>query len=162
MQGHDIVLCLFKANSWDREDETIVQWLEEVEVPKIAVITHIDTVDGPTLDKTLEKIRTLGFQGISPISAKKNIFMDILYANIICLLQELKPDNAAHNIDHSEGFLAQEMIREQIMNLVHKEIPYAVNIEILQLKHTEEKIIIHANLIVAKANHKKKNRIEYK
>ena len=153
MQSHDIVLCLFKAGSWDAEDDTILAWLRDVEVPKIAVITHIDTVDNVALEKTIHTLRDLNFQSISPICATKNRFMDILYANILCLLPEEKKEENDH--EHSDGFLAQEMIREQIMNLLHQEIPYAVSIEIFQLKHTDEKLVIHANLIVTKPNHKK-------
>ena len=155
MQSHDIVLCLFKAGSWEAEDANIIEWLKDVEAPKIAVITHIDTVDAYALETTMDKLRDLSFQSIVPICAIKNTFMDILNASIICLLPEEKNPEDIDNNNHSDGFLAQEMIREQLMNLLHQEIPYAVSIEILDIKQTEEKLIIHANLIVTKANHKK-------
>ena len=155
MRSHDLVLALFKAGSWDREDENMLSWLNEIEVPKIAVITHIDTVDHASLQTTVDHLSKLDLQGIVPISAVKNRHLDMLNANILCLMPAEQRAEDQQDPYHSDGFIAQEMLREQIMNQLHQEIPYAVTIEILTCKRTVEKLIIHANLIVTKSNHKK-------
>lgn len=154
MQSHDLVLCLFQAGSWDADDEKIQNCLADITAPKIAIITQIDTVDQDALQTTLAKLDQSLYQGIVPISALKNKFMDILAGTILCLIPPVKSLHEEEH-EHSDAFLAQEMLREQIMNQLHQEIPYAVEIEIFSCNRTSARLVVHANLIIRKQNHKK-------
>lgn len=154
MQSHDLILCLFQAGSWDEDDEKIQNCLSDIDTPKIAIITQIDNTDEAAVASTIAKLDQSLFDGIVPISALKNKFMDILNGTILCLIPPVK-SYKDEEYQHSHSFLAQEMIREQLMNQLHQEIPYGVDIEILTCESTPEKLIVHANLIVRKKNHKK-------
>lgn len=154
MHEHDLILCLFQAGSWDADDDKIQHCLADIDAPKIAIITQIDSTDEAGLSRTANHLDQSLYQGIVPISALKNRFMDVLTGTILCLIPPIK-SYQEDNPQHSDAFIAQEMLREQIMNQLHQEIPYAVEIEIFSCKRTDEKLIIHANLIVRKSNHKK-------
>lgn len=153
MREHDVVLCLFKAGSWDQDDERVQLALSDLEQPKIAIITHIDLVDDVSLNRTVSHLNPALFSGIIGISVPKKRNLDILSAAILCALPD--SSDAEKPEAHSAAFIAQEMIREQLMQHLHQEIPYAVQIDVTSTQRTEEKLIIHANLVVQKLNHKK-------
>lgn len=153
MREHDLVMCLFKAGSWDGDDERVQLAVSNLEQPKIAVITHTDAVTEAQLEDTLSHLNKELFSGIIGISVPKKRNLDMLAAAILCALPEHSSISPPQS--HSDAFIAQEMIREQLMQSVHQEIPYAVQIEVTRTERTPEKLIIHANLIVTKLNHKK-------
>lgn len=153
MHGHDLVLCLFKAGSWDIDDANIQNCLASVVVPKIAVITQIDKANEAQLEMTISKLNKELFTGIIAISAAKNKHIDILKASIMCAIPESK--NIQGSLEHSDAFLLQEMLREQIMQQLHQELPYVLQIEPVKCERTPQKLVAHANIIANKFSQKK-------
>src|SRR5699024_8801541 len=56
--------------------------------------------------------------------------------------------------DKSEGFLAAELIREQLMLHLHQEIPYGVTVQVERFERTPGRVEIDALILVASDRHK--------
>lgn len=154
VEHHDVVLALFKIGSWSDADVRLLKALEDCPRPKIAVLTQMDSCDASSWEAFAKPLQASGqFAAVIPISALKGQHMDVLIGSILCLLPEAPP--VSESIDPSAAFLAQEMLREQLMNQLTQEIPYQIGIEIFDLKISEVKWVIHANLVVHKLGHKK-------
>ena len=99
---------------------------------------------------------SLGAKEASFISVTESIGIDSLYTlikdQIISEDIEGKDDfnNERNNIN-----IIQELIRESIINRTNKEIPYETAVHISEYKEQNNSVVIKADIIVSKNNHKK-------
>jgi GTP-binding protein Era len=154
----DVLIWMLTALEWRKDDEWILKQLQKVRCPVIAVINKVDTV--PDKDLLLPYIETLKtkreFAAIVPVSAKKG-------SNVVDLEQEvaqrLPPGPflfpTTQITDRNERFLASEMIREQLLNWVHQEVPYSLTVIVDQFKTTPKRLMIAATIYVEKSSQKK-------
>ena len=56
--------------------------------------------------------------------------------------------------DRSERFLAGEMVREQVMLRLSKELPYAATVEVTQFSEAEGHSVIHATIWIEREGQK--------
>ena len=73
LQEVDLVVFMVQAMHWTQQDEVILSYLEEVNVPVILVVNKIDLVKNksellPYIEKISEQYR---FQQVIPLSAKQ-------------------------------------------------------------------------------------------
>ena len=141
----DLVLLLVEADhGHDADDDLILESLREAAIPVFLVINKIDLVVKPALLPLIDRFRGLyDFREIVPVSAETGDGVQRLLELIRGALPEgpkLFPDDMF--TDNSERFIAAEIIREKILLLTHKEIPYATAVTIDSFKEDEEKNFI--------------------
>jgi GTP-binding protein Era len=155
----DLVLFLIEADrGYDPEDGLIIESLREAGVPVFLVINKIDLVAKPKLLPLIDRFRGLhDFREIIPVSAASGDGVERLLELIREVLPEgpkLFPDELF--TDNSERFIAAEIVREKILLLTHREIPYATAVTVDSFKEDEEtnRIRIAATITVEKDSQK--------
>jgi len=155
----DLILLLVEADrGYDPGDGLILDRLQAVAVPVFLVVNKIDLVEKPKLLPLIDRFRGLrDFREIVPVSAATGDGVDLLLERIRDAMPEgpkLFPDDLF--TDQSERFIAAEIVREKILQLTHREIPYAAAVTVDSFKEDEEKnrIRITATITVEKDSQK--------
>ncbi len=155
----DLVLFLVEAGGRPGDDDLyILESLRSVGAPVILAINKIDLVEKETLLPLIDEYhRLFPFREVVPLSAMKGFNVDRLVGLIVDLLPE-GPRYFPEDLftDLPERFLAAEIIREKLILLTQKEIPYASAVVVDLFKEEEEKnlIRIQATITVEKDSQK--------
>jgi GTP-binding protein Era len=155
----DLILLLVEADRGrDADDDLIIESLRQTGVPVFLVINKIDRVEKMKLLPLIDRFRSLyDFQEIVPVSALTGDGVD----RLLELIREVLPEGPKYFpddlfTDNSERFIAAEIVREKILILTHKEIPYATAVTVDSFKEDEEKNLIRiaATITVEKDSQK--------
>ena len=143
----DLVVFVCQALAWHTEDEQVLKAIRQAAVPAIAVVNKIDTVQ--PREKLLPFLAELGqrhdFLEIIPVSAKDGSQVEALDELVLKHLPEgdlIFPQDQV--TDRPERFFAAEILREQIIRRYHKELPYAVTVEIEKFEEQPNRYVIGA------------------
>ena len=118
-------------------------------IPTFLIINKIDLLpDQKALEELVEKWRDiLPDARIVPICAREKFGLD----NLLTQIKELLPENPPYFdkdalTDRPARFFVTEIIREKILEIYDKEIPYSA--EVVVEKFKEEDKIIHINAVI--------------
>ncbi len=141
----DLILLLVEADrGHNSDDDLIIEDIRQSGVPVYLVINKIDRVDKLKLLPLIDRFRNLhDFREIVPVSAVTGDGVD----RLLELIREALPEGPKYFpddsfTDNSERFIAAEIVREKILTLTHKEIPYATAVTVDAFKEDEEKNLI--------------------
>lgn len=145
------------------EPEELISTAEEKiiekigDIPAILAINKCDTVKFeqalPVID-VYNKKHT--FLDIVPISAKTGLNVETL-KNVILSHLEAGPMYYPEDMvtDQQEKQIVAEIIREKMLNLLDKEVPHGIAIEIIKMKYNESGMYsVSANIYCEKESHK--------
>ncbi|MGM0500992.1 MAG: GTPase Era [Bacillota bacterium] len=154
----DLVLFMVDGNYPPNEDDKkVATELTNLGVPIILVINKIDKIS-QGLEERINQYQRLGsFEDVAAISALEEKNLDYLLDLMVDLLEEgpqYYPDNMI--TDQIEQFIITELIREQVLNYTHEEVPHSVAVEIIDFNEREDKdlIDIRANIYVERKSQK--------
>ncbi|MBI1883262.1 MAG: GTPase Era [Chlamydiae bacterium] len=155
----DVVLLLTDVKSGFQEwDRRALQWLKGMTQPILFIMNKSDTVGKPQILPLIEEATKLSsFQEIIPISALKGDGLADLQKVILKYLPEGQPYYENTQLtDRPERFFVSEIIREKALESLRKEVPYAVAVQIEEMKERTEKnmFYIKAMLFVEKESQK--------
>ncbi len=143
----DLAVFVCQALAWHEEDEQVLKAIKQAGVPAIAAVNKIDTVK--PREKLLPYLAELGqrhdFIEVAPVSAKEGVQVDTLDHLVLKHLPEgdlIFPEDQI--TDRPERFFAAEILREQIIRRYHKELPYAVTVEIEKFEEEAGRYVIGA------------------
>lgn len=122
------VVCLLHdaASRFGAGDEYLLDLVRRLETPRLALLNKIDLVAKPRLLPLMERLGEAGcFDAILPISARSGEGCDELLEELWPRLPVGPPHVRGdwHTL-HSERFLAQEAIREKVLEQTREELPY--------------------------------------
>lgn len=153
----DVVLFVCEATRWTDEDQDVLQRLQSVEAPVIALLNKVDRVQPK--ERLLAAIGELSarreFAEIFPISAlKKDNLKELLQVipNYLPESPPLFPEDM--HTDRSKEFLAAEVIREKLTEMLHQEVPYGLTVQIERYAVEADRVSIDAVILVDRENHK--------
>ncbi|MGA2330156.1 MAG: GTPase Era [Syntrophales bacterium] len=153
-----ILLVVEAAEGVHRDDELIIESLQNTGLPVILLINKIDLVRRKNILPVIDQFQRLfSFSEIIPVSALTGDGLSALMEQIWKLLPEgprYFPDDMM--TDRTERFIAAEIIREKIIMLTHQEIPYATAVVVDSFKEDEDKnlLVIQATINVEKNSQK--------
>lgn len=157
MNETDVLLFVVDASQSIHDTERkIAKNIGKTGIPCILVMNKIDQVKKEQLLPMIADYSSMhDFAAIVPISAKTGDGIDILLNNIKDFLEE-GPRFYDENMvtDQPERQIAAEIIREKMLWLLQKEIPYGVAIEITKMQEKENITNIYATIYCEKASHK--------
>lgn len=157
-QDVDLVLFLVEAGRWTEQDEAVARSLTALDTPVFLVVNKVDCISEKSeLLKYLEThAGTDRYQRVFLVSALKGNGVEDLEAAVSNALPFSRPFFDEDQLtDRSERFLAAEFIREQLMERLHKELPYALTVEIEKFERTEKLLRISAVIWVERESQKK-------
>ncbi|MDH3354342.1 MAG: GTPase Era [Chromatiales bacterium] len=154
----EIVLFLIDAREWTEEDENVLKRLQNESVPVVLVINKIDLLKekADLLPLLQEHSARMKFHDVIPLSALKSVNLDQLEELIVKQLPEsemIYPED--YITDRSERFLASEIVREKLMRMLGKELPYAIAVEIEEFKDEDGMLRISALIWVERESQKR-------
>ena len=153
----DLILFLIEAGRWTRQDEHVARTLAAVGVPVVLVINKIDLVADKSelLRFVAEKVGADRFRDVLMVAARKGDGVADLELKVMQYLPFSRPFYDEDQFtDRSERFLAAELIREQLMQRLHQELPYALTVEIEQFSRSGSLLRIGAIIWVEREGQK--------
>jgi GTP-binding protein Era len=143
----DLALLLVEADGLTRQDYALIEMLDGKLDRTFLVLNKIDALRGKSVMlPTLQKAAEYPFAELIPLSAKTGANLERLTAEIFRRLPEgpaLFPNDMA--TDRDLKFRIAEVIREKLMSLLHKEVPYGLTVEVEHLGMNEEgQNLVHA------------------
>ena len=155
LQGVDAALLVIDGMQFGDPERRVLKLVTDC--PKLLAINKIDklTDKRQLLPFIKNIIREHDFEAIVPISAKKNLQLDLLLKALRELLPENPPVFPADEITGcNERFLAAELVREKVFRLLGEEVPYAVSVMIDDFVLERDLRRICASIIVDKPGQK--------
>ena len=152
----DILLYMVEIGEKDLKDESFFDKIRNADIPVILVLNKIDTSEQSVLEEQMEFWnKKVPNALIYPISALENFNVRELKEEIVRLLPESPPYFPKDQLtDKPERFFVNETIREKILKLYKKEVPYAVEIETESFKEEENIIRIRSVIMVERDTQK--------
>jgi GTP-binding protein Era len=153
----DVVLFLVEANRWSEQDEFVARALAKVDVPVVLVVNKIDLVPDKTRLATFlkDKVDASRFEQVLLVSAKSGAGVAEVERTVKKYLPFSRPFyDTDQYTDRSERFLAGELIREQLMQRLHQELPYSLAVEIEEFKRTDKLLRLGAIIWVERQGQK--------
>jgi GTP-binding protein Era len=137
----DADLVLFVTEVKDRTiEEELRTRLMKLEVPLYVIINKVDTSDQEGVEEASKHWQELlNPKAVFPISALHKFYVDVLLQNIVDGLPEGpayygKDDELS---DRNTRFFVSEIIRERVLHLYQKEVPYAIEVIVTDYKESE-------------------------
>ncbi|HLS21258.1 MAG TPA: GTPase Era [Paenalcaligenes sp.] len=152
----DVVLHVLEANRWTEEDEQVLSLLPESGAV-FAVLNKVDRIRDKTelLPYITELSERFDYAEIIPVSAERNIQLDVLLDEIARYLPESVPFFDEETLtDRPMRFIAAELIREKIFRLVGDELPYGCTVFVEQWEEDENGVRIAACVLVERESHR--------
>lgn len=158
IHGNDLVLFVVETDRWTSEDDMVLDKLKELEAPVILVINKIDTLASkeallPFLQKTQQKLPAAE---VIPVSAFDEKSVDYLLDKVIERIPNADFVFPQDTItDRPMRFHSAEMVREQLIQSLEQELPHAIAVNIERYEELDNRIEIHALIIVEREGQKR-------
>ena len=152
----DIFLYVVELNESIEKNKETISKLKNQKVPVILVINKIDLDKNGELTEIMKNWQDeLPDAEIIPVSAIEKFNLERIFNFILEFLPEAPPYFEKDTLtDKSERFIVSEIIREKILTIYKKEIPYSVEVEIESFKKEENIIRISAVIYVERDTQK--------
>ena len=155
LKDADVVLYLIECGE-TRSDEQIIEKLSKMSIPIILVINKIDKANADAVQATRAHWQTLLPQAeCIEISAKEHLHITELEQLIVSKLPASPPYFPKDELtDRPLRFFISEIIREKILLLYKKEIPYSVEVSVDSFHEEDDITRIGATLYVERETQK--------
>ena len=143
----DAIMFVTEANRWTAEDQDVLERLQTVSAPVIAVMNKIDKVHPREmlLQVLAEMSARYKFAEVVPISAKLRDNVDRLVSLVPGFLPESPPLYPQEMItDRSENFRIAEVVREKLTLALRQEVPYGLTVQVERFERDDNGIAINA------------------
>ena len=130
--------------------------INQLKVPVILLVNKIDQSDQSALELTIEKWKKyLPKAQILPISALHNMSIEFILPKLLEWLPENPPYFDKDQLTNKNmRFFVSEIIREKILILYQKEVPYSCEVTVEDYKEEEKVTKIRANIMVSRNSQK--------
>lgn len=147
LKDADLILYMIEGGE-KNYNESVIERLQKIEIPILLILNKIDKVFPEVIAET-----TAFWKELLPnaewieISALRNRNIDLLLNKIVDLLPVSPPFFPKDELtDKPVRFFISEIIREKILLLYKKEIPYCVEVVVESFKESEDIIRMSAML----------------
>ncbi|MBW7845318.1 MAG: GTPase Era [Bacteroidia bacterium] len=157
LQDADLVIFITDSQEEKPEDESIYERLRLINKPILVLLNKIDLLEN---NKAVEEKVTflknkINALNIIPVSALNKFGLNNILSEILKNIPINPPYFPKDQItDKSERFIASEIIREKILMRYKEEIPYSVQVDVVEFKEEEKLIRISAEIYVMRDSQK--------
>lgn len=159
MSEVDVILWLVEPSTFiGAGEQTILERLRKVKIPVFLCINKTDTVSAEQLAKCIDTYRTeMEFSEIVPVSAMQEKNLDELLRVLFAKLPEGPMFYDADTVtDERMRDIAAELIREQALRFLDKEVPHGIAVLIDRFSEREDGSLtdIDATIVCERDSHK--------
>jgi GTP-binding protein Era len=152
----DILIFMTDIYEAPSKHAELIERLSKFEIPIFVLVNKIDQTEN---DKLIELIdlwhKALTKAEILPLSALHNMSVDFIMPRLIELLPESPAYFSKEDLsDRSMRFFVSEIIREKILLIYKKEVPYSCEVVVQEYKEEEKIIRIRTNIMVSRDSQK--------
>lgn len=151
----DVMIYVAEIGEKDIE-EGLKEKLKQLTIPLFLVLNKMDTVDQTRMENAIEHWKTiLNWTELIPVSALHKFNVSFITDKIVQYLPE-GPSFYDDEVltDRNERFFVTEIIREKILTLYQKEIPYSTEVVIDYFKDEPKISKIGATIFVTRESQK--------
>jgi len=151
----DVALLVVEVNEKNLSEEVAAR-LQKLEVPLLIVINKIDLADQAKLEVSAEYWKNLlNPVAIIPVSATEDFNIGLITSTILKYLPEAPPYFDKEDLsDRNTRFFITEIIREKLLLLFKKEVPYSCEVSITDYKEEKEIDRIRCEIFVDRESQK--------
>jgi GTP-binding protein Era len=138
-------------------DRYLLRLLGELQTPAILALNKVDLVAKPRLLPLLDEYRRAHpFVELVPISAADGTNVDTLERIVLEQLPEGEPLYPVDYLtDQPERFYAAEIVREQVLQLTHDELPFSTAVVVDRFEEADPGLVsIYATILVERPSQK--------
>jgi GTP-binding protein Era len=149
-----VVDASVKAGPGDRH---LLELLKDVKVPVILALNKVDLVAKPKLLPMLDHYsKAYSFAELVPLSAVDGTNVDTLEGLFLQYLPEGEPLYPPDYLtDQTERFFAAEIVREQVLQLTHDELPFSTAVVVDAFDESEAGLIkLYCTILVDRESQK--------
>ncbi len=153
----DVVVQMVTAGQWHALDQQVQQQVQASGRPAVLVVNKVDRIKQrqKLLPWLAEHVDGQHWRKVLLISARSGSGVDDLLQTLTGLLPAgpaMYPEEQVS--DRSQRFLVAELIREQLLRYLHKELPYGVHVQIEKFDEHSKPLAIAAVIWVERDSHK--------
>jgi GTP-binding protein Era len=132
-------------------DVFIAEALSTATVPVVVAVNKVDRLDRPRTVLALQAAADLlaGEAEVFPVSARTGRGVGALVEHLAGLLPDgpfyFPPEEVS---DQQEHVMLAELVREQVLHRTRQEVPHSVEVQVEELNHQDELVIVRARLWV--------------
>ncbi len=153
----DADVMIYVAEIGEKDIElNLKEKLSQLKAPLFLVLNKMDTTDQHGLENAIEHWKNvLNWTELIPVSALHQFNIDYIIEKILKYLPESPPYYDKEQLtDRDERFFVTEIIREKILSLYQKEIPYSAQVMIDYFKDEPTISKIGATIFVTRESQK--------
>lgn len=156
LKDADVLLYMVQGKEVSLKSQKILENIQKLSVPILLLINKIDCIDQENLEDAVEYWhRIFPKAEVLPISALKKFNTDLLLTKIISLLPESHAYYPKEDLtDRPERFFVNEIVREKILFLYKKEIPYSTEVVTESFEDTRELLKIRCIIYIERDSQK--------
>ncbi len=157
LQSADLALLVLDATRQTGEDEVAARAVADSGLDTVLVFNKIDRLAGR--ERLLPLAEQWSLKAAAPevffVSALKGEAVEELIEGLIVRLPVASPRFEADDFTtESMRFLAAELVREQLLENLHQEIPYGTTVMIERFDEQQRGVSVLATILVAEQRHK--------
>ena len=152
----DVVMMVTDIYEKPEKIENRIKQVSKLEVPVILLVNKIDQTNQKSLESIIDNWKSLLPNAqILPISALHNMSLQFIMPKLLEWLPENPPYFDKEQLTNKNmRFFVSEIIREKILLLYQKEVPYSCEVVVEEYKEEEKITRIRANIIVSRNSQK--------
>ena len=156
LKDADVILMVTDIYEDPNKMEERLAQINKLSVPILLLLNKIDNSEQKSLEKLVNEWKLkLPKAEILPISALHNMSVQFILPKILEWLPKNPPYFDKDQLTNkSMRFFVSEIIREKILLIYQKEVPYSCEVVVEEYKDEEKIVRIRANVMVSRASQK--------
>ena len=156
LKDADIIMLVTDIYEDPEKMQDRLDQINKLNVPTLLLINKIDLSDQKSMEKMVDLWKSkLPTAQILPISALHKMSIQFILPKILEWLPENPPYFDKEQLTNKNmRFFVSEIVREKILEIYQKEVPYSCEVVVKEYKEDEKIVRIRANIMVSRTSQK--------
>ena len=156
LKDADVILMVTDIYEDSENMQDRLGQINKLNVPILLLLNKIDLSDQKSMEKLVDLWKSkLPKAQILPISALHNMSIQFILPKILEWLPENPPYFDKDQLTNKNmRFFVSEIVREKILKIYQKEVPYSCEVVVEEYKEEEKIVRIRANIMVSRTSQK--------
>ena len=156
LKDADIIMLVTDIYEDPEKMQDRLDQINKLNVPTLLLINKIDLSDQKSMEKMVDLWKSkLPTAQILPISALHKMSIQFILPKILEWLPENPPYFDKDQLTNKNmRFFVSEIVREKILKIYQKEVPYSCEVVVEEYKEDEKIVRIRANIMVSRTSQK--------
>ena len=156
LKDADVILMVTDIYEDPEKMQDRLDQINQLNVPTLLLLNKMDLSNQKSMEKMVDLWKSkLPTAQILPISALHNMSIQFILTKILEWLPENPPYFDKDQLTNKNmRFFVSEIVREKILKIYQKEVPYSCEVVVEEYKEDEKIVRIRANIMVSRTSQK--------